>query len=291
MPEPFRLPTLPLFAFFDCQVTFAQAGHNLALLAGWAMSIGVTNASLAVAGSTGHCWWVNAVYVCLLVVSYESERKTLRHFIKVCFFALFVCVRPGSSPSFHPHTRTHITHTTQSMLALDIMERYSELQLKLAATKVEQSSAALEAKRAIVRHIAHEVRGPLNTIAIAGDILGQELVAIPNVPTLVHEIVDSLKESAGTAMEQINEMMLFEKLSAGMRSIEPQAVPVLSYVRDCMKPHLVPALAKNIDLVFLAPSDESQPAAGRLAENTCLMLDPVKVISNPHAIPDHNPKP
>ena len=319
MPEPFRLPTLPLFAFFDCQVTFAQAGHNLALLAGWAMSIGVTNASLAVAGSTGHCWWVNAVYVCLLVVSYESERKTLRHFIKVCFFALFVCVRPGSSPSFHPHTRTHITHTTQSMLALDIMERYSELQLKLAATKVEQSSAALEAKRAIVRHIAHEVRGPLNTIAIAGDILGQELEAFPDLPKvrvwpackwchpplccsypgtptcapicpkMVHEIVDGLKESASTAMEQINEMMLFEKLSAGMRSIEPQAVPVLTYVRECMKPHLVPALAKEIDLAFEAPSDESQPAAARLADNTCVMLDPVKVISNPNPYPIPKP--
>ena len=163
--------------------------------------------------------------------------------------------------------------------------------MELAQQKVEQSAAALEAKRAIVRHIAHEVRGPLNTIAIAGDILGQELEAIPNVPTLVHEIVDSLKESAGTAMEQINEMMLFEKLSAGMRSIEPQAVPVLTYVRECMKPHLVPALAKEIEFALELPSDESQPAAARLADNTCVMLDPVKVISNPNPIPDPNPKP
>ena len=176
------------------------------------------------------------------------------------------------------------------MLALDITERYSELQLKLAESKVVQSAAALEAKRAIVRHIAHEVRGPLNTIAIAGDILAQELEAFPNVPKLVHEIVDSLKESSGTAMEQINEMMLFEKLSAGMRSIEPQAVPVLSYIRDCMKPHLVPALAKEIEFTLDVPTGAPHPdTPSRVAEHTCLMLDPVKVRSARNGPPAVSP--
>jgi len=153
------------------------------------------------------------------------------------------------------------------------------------------------------------VRGPLNTIAIAGDILGQELSTVPGVPTLVHEIVDSLKESSGTAMEQINEMMLFEKvrtrphetpptslptsphltpphsptalcaivnvkLSAGMRSIEPQAVAILPYIRECMKPHLVPALAKNITFTLNAPPE--CPDLGCPVETVCAMIDPVK---------------
>jgi len=165
------------------------------------------------------------------------------------------------------------------MLALDIKEQYAELNVKVAESKLKETAAALEAKRAIVRHIAHEVRGPLNTIAIAGDILGQELEAFPSVPQVVREIVDSLKESTSTAMEQINEMMLFEKLSAGMRSIETQAVPILPYIRDCMKSHLVPALAKNIDFTLDVASDVARSGASswRLAENTCLMLDPVKV--------------
>jgi len=62
-----------------------------------------------------------------------------------------------------------------------------------------------------------------------------------------------------------------------MRSIEPQCVPVLTYIRDCMKPHLVPALAKEIDFKLDVVSGASRPGAGHVAENTCLMLDPVKV--------------
>ena len=101
------------------------------------------------------------------------------------------------------------------------------------------------------------------------------MASVEGVPKLVHEIVDSLKESAGTAMEQINEMMLFEKLSAGMRSIEPQAVAIVPYIRDCMKPHLVPALAKNIEFVLVAPPE--CPELGCPVETICAMVDPVKV--------------
>ena len=61
------------------------------MVVAWLVSIGFTNASLAAAGSVDY-WWVNAVYVCLLVVSYESERKTLRHFIKVCC-VWYMCTR------------------------------------------------------------------------------------------------------------------------------------------------------------------------------------------------------
>jgi len=126
------------------------------------------------------------------------------------------------------------------MLAVDLTERYSELQVKMADEKASTSAAALEAKRAIVRHIAHEVRGPLNTIAIAGDILGQELAVFPNVPQLVHEIVDSLKESSSTAMEQINEMMLFEKV--GLANVRGFSLPRLrgfssSFFFPCMRCH------------------------------------------------------
>ena len=48
----------------------------------WVVSIGVTNGVLHFVGSSGY-WWINAVYVCLLGASYESERHHLRHFVKV----------------------------------------------------------------------------------------------------------------------------------------------------------------------------------------------------------------
>ena len=65
------------------QVVFAHAGHTLVIAVGWLLSIACTNVALAVAGTAGRASWVNAAYVCLLMASYESERKSLRHFVKV----------------------------------------------------------------------------------------------------------------------------------------------------------------------------------------------------------------
>ena len=64
------------------QVVFAHAAHKVAIVAAWAVNVGLTNASLYAVGSSDY-WWINAVYVCLLGTSYESERHHLRHFVKV----------------------------------------------------------------------------------------------------------------------------------------------------------------------------------------------------------------
>ena len=134
---------LPLpLVFF--QVLFAKAGSSAGYVGAWAISVVCTNAALHLTHIPAAAWWVNATYVCLLVASYEGERQTLRHFIK-------------------------------SVLAVNLTQQFAELKVQVA----EQSA---EAKRAIARHIAHEVRGPLNTIAIAADILGQELETSPDVP-------------------------------------------------------------------------------------------------------------
>ena len=229
-------------------MVFAKGGSSAGYATAWACSVTGTNAAVYVADCQATAWWVNAVYVGLLVASYECERQTLRHFIK-------------------------------SVLAVNVTEQFADLKLKLAQQKADINAAALDAKRGLVRHIAHEVRGPLNTIAIAGDILGQELDGFPGIPQLVVDIVESLKDASGTAMEQINEMLLYEKVSAGMRSIEPQAVPIVPYIRDCMMPHLVPALAKDIAFVLdVAAADTTTAGSASLVsvENVFVKIDPVK---------------
>jgi hypothetical protein len=63
-------------------VVFAKGGSSAGYTTAWAFSVAGTNAALYVADCQATAWWVNAVYVGLLVASYECERQTLRHFIK-----------------------------------------------------------------------------------------------------------------------------------------------------------------------------------------------------------------
>ena len=90
---------------------------------------------------------------------------------------------------------------------------------------------------------------------------------------LVVDVVESLKDASAMAMEQIDEMMLFEKLSAGMRSVDPQAVAIVPYLRDCMKPHLIPALAKSIEFTL----DVAGGDGNAVGDNALAKIDPVKV--------------
>ena len=128
---------------------FSNGASRTALLVAWGTSIAFTNASLYMVRSDLY-WWIDACYFFLLGTSYELERRSLRHFIK-------------------------------SLLAVEASKFTADLQLKLAEQQIREGEQTLAARTSIVRHVGHEIRTPLNTIAIAGDILVQELAAIPQV--------------------------------------------------------------------------------------------------------------
>ena len=155
------------------------------LVISWITSITITNVCLYLIHSQLY-FWINATYFFLLAISYELERQTLRHFIK-------------------------------SVMAIEVIEYNAELQLELANQIIHEGEQSLQAKRSIVRHVGHEIRTPLNTIAIGGDILAQELAAVqpPLCPSTI-EIVTSIQEASANALETVNELLCFEKISAGM---------------------------------------------------------------------------
>ena len=61
---------------------------------------------------------------------------------------------------------------------------------------------------------------------------------------ILTEILASMREASTTALEVVNELLAFEKIAAGMYTIEPLPTALLAFVRHCMRQHLLPALAK-----------------------------------------------
>ena len=67
---------------------FANSASRHAVVLGWMISITSTN--ICIARIRGQLYfWVNAEYLMLMCVSYEFERHTLRHFVKVKMFSDF----------------------------------------------------------------------------------------------------------------------------------------------------------------------------------------------------------
>ena len=72
-----------------------------------------------------------------------------------------------------------------------------------------------------MRYISHEIRTPMNTVFVGLKLIQQDLLELikPNN----HDIDDILinindtKLAAETALEVLNDMLLFDKISQGMR--------------------------------------------------------------------------
>ena len=52
------------------------------------------------------------------------------------------------------------------------------------------------------------------------------------------------------ALEVVNELLAFEKISAGLFTIEPVATSLFPFLKHCMQQHFIPALAKEIKLIL-----------------------------------------
>lgn len=84
--------------------------------------------------------------------------------------------------------------------------------------------------------ISHEIRTPLNTAFMALDLLSSTLAA-PNSSIQddverenLLEIAKTVKDGCDISLNILNELLTFEKLSAGMMQIEPKIVPLVSHV-------------------------------------------------------------
>ena len=215
----------------------ARGVSRFGLVCAWVIMIVSINICLWQAGSSSYLW-VYLEVACIQAISYEVERLPLRQFIK-------------------------------SVRMLEAAEVNGQLKVALSKYQVRESEQALEAKRSMVRHIGHEIRTPLNIIGVGTDVLSKELKRLGGVvPDVVLEVVESMKEASGTALEVVNELLMFEKLAAGMTTIATAPTRIVRFVETAMKQHLIPARAKEIDFKLTVEACDRDTGAD---------IDPIKM--------------
>ena len=106
-------------------------------------------------------------------------------------------------------------------------------------------------------------------IGVGTDMLSKELKRLGQVvPSVVVEVVEGMKGATDTALEVVNELLMFEKLAAGMTTLETAPTHIVSFLRDAMKQHMIPSRAKKID--FRLSVDARDDELG-------VNIDPVKM--------------
>ena len=194
----------------------ARGVSRLGLVCAWVIMIAAINICLWLEGSVSYLW-VNLEMACILALSYELERSPLRNFVK-------------------------------SVRMLEAAEVNAQLKVALSKYQVRESEQALEAKRSMVRHIGHEIRTPLNIIGVGTDVLLKELKQlVPEVPHSILQVVEGIEDASTAALEVVNELLMFEKLAAGMTSIEAVPIRIVRFIDKAMDQHAIPALAKKIN--------------------------------------------
>ena len=121
-----------------------------------------------------------------------------------------------------------------------------------------------------VRHIGHEIRTPLNVVGVGVDMLIKDLEPHASaLPDGVMETVYGIQDASNASLEVINELLEFEKLAAGLTTLECVPTPIVPFLEQSMKQHLLPARAKNISFE-LVPSSLVSPSL-------TINADPVKL--------------
>ncbi len=105
----------------------------------------------------------------------------------------------------------------------------------------------LEYNRKMTRSISHEIRTPLNTAFMALDLLISSLheqqaqhrahssLSSSQKNTELLEIAESIKEGCDIALNILNQLLTFEKLSAGMLQLENKTVTINQLLDSNMK--------------------------------------------------------
>ena len=79
------------------------------------------------------------------------------------------------------------------------------------------------------------------------------------------------QEASTTSLEVINELLMFEKLAAGMTTLECIPTPVLPFLEIAMKQHMLPARAKEITFELIP--------ASTITRFMTVDVDPIKLIT------------
>lgn len=124
----------------------------------------------------------------------------------------------------------------------------------------------------VVRHIVHEIRGPLNTAVVGTDVLKLDLSELKSiigevVSKKLMDILDGIHVAIAAAGNYTNELLTFEKLAAGMTKLECVPTSLIDFVQHSMQSFYIVALSKQVDFLLV----------NNLPLNKMSNIDPVKM--------------
>ena len=93
----------------------------------------------------------------------------------------------------------------------------------------------LELKRTFVRMVSHEIRTPLNVVLTGLKVIEKELLKRVGEDELLDTVRDS-KASCDTSIDLLNDLLAYEKLEAGIMSLDKSLVAVRRLITDSMRP-------------------------------------------------------
>eukprot|EP01041_Mallomonas_annulata_P013494 gene13494-28621_t len=113
----------------------------------------------------------------------------------------------------------------------------------------ERKEQELNQKRSFVRYVSHEIRTPLNTVTMGIRLIKRELADLvgPGGDELSSILVD-IEDSCDTAVQILNELLDYEKLEAGIMTIDKSKIMVKTFLNKTIRPFHLNASEKRINL-------------------------------------------
>ena len=170
------------------------------------------------------CYTLQPFFLPHMSVAYSTENNFIYYFALLSAFITLTTVLPGRSARFD-------------------------------ALQLQQN---LETKRTFVRYVSHEVRTPLNTICMGLELVEAELQRQGAKPDTI-DTVGQLKEASLVAVETLSDLLLYEKIEAGIMALERTHVLPNPFLVKACQSFAVQARAKGVEMVVhtTPPSSES----------------------------------
>ena len=171
------------------------------------------------------CYSVQPFFIPHMSVAYSTENNFIYYFALLSAFITLTTVLPGRSARFE-------------------------------ALQLQQN---LETKRTFVRYVSHEVRTPLNTICMGLELVEDELRRQGAKPDTI-DTVGQLKEASLVAVETLSDLLLYEKIEAGIMALERTHVLPNPFLVKACQSFEVQARAKGVELaVHTTPPSSTSP--------------------------------
>lgn len=87
-----------------------------------------------------------------------------------------------------------------------------------------------------VRHVSHEIRTPLNTTVLGLKLLDHAIKNDENQDaSFVEDLLSDISSSCATAIDILNDLLLYEKIEGGLVSLETEDTEVWELVKEVAK--------------------------------------------------------